>query len=177
MLKSYSIIFFFLLLSACSPAGNENKKETRNKKIIEAYIDTVWNKKELDSLKVYFSSAFKRNINNIGVAYDNNELTANLNLLFNSFPDLHLNIEYLTAAKNKIFMNWSITGTNLGEFSDHPATGKKVRITGITEIEINDEGMIAYENIYYNELSLMQQLGYKLIVPNDDKLESKINQN
>ena len=94
MLKPYSIIFLFLLLSACRPVDNENKKEARNKKIIEAYIDTIWNEKELDSLKVFFSSTFKRNINNIGVATDNNELTANLNIIFNSFPDLHMNIEY-----------------------------------------------------------------------------------
>ena len=165
MFKPYSIIFLFLLFSACNPADKEIKKEIRNIKIVEAYIDTIWNQKELDSLKVYFSDNFKRNINNIGVATDNNELMANLNLMFNSFPDLQFKIQYLTAVKNKVFMNWSLTGTNMGEFNDHSATGKKVKISGITEIILNEEGMITYENIYYNELSQMQQLGYKLVFP------------
>ncbi len=166
MSKSNCIVFFFLLLGACSPADANKDIEEQNKKTIESYVDTIWNKKELDSLDVYFSSKFIRKVNNIDLAVNNAELTANINILFTSFPDLQMNIEYITAAADKVFMNWTITATNMGGFSDHPATGQKVKVSGITRIDINEKGKIIYENIYYNELSLMQQLGYTLSIPN-----------
>lgn len=165
MSKSNCIVFFFLLLGACGPAEPNKEIEEQNKKTIEAYVDTIWNKKELDSLGVYFSSKFIRKVNNIDLAVNNAELTANLNILFTSFPDLQMDIEYITAIEDTVFMNWTITATNMGEFSDDPATGKKVKVSGITRIDLNEEGKIIYENIYYNELSLMQQLGYTLSMP------------
>lgn len=165
MSKSNCIAFFFLLLGACSAVDANKEIEEQNKKTVEAYVETIWNKKELDSLNVYFSSKFIRKVNNIDLAVNSAEFIANINILFSSFPDLHLNIEYITAAADKVFMNWTITGTNTGEFSDHPATGQKVKVSGITRIDLNQEGQIIYENIYYNELSLMQQLGYTLNMP------------
>ena len=165
MFKSNCVIFFFLLLGACSLVDKKKETEARNKKTIQAYVDTVWNNKHLDSLEVYFSSRFVRKVNNIELAVDNPELTANINIFFSSFPDLQMDIEHITAATNKVFMNWTITGTNTGDFSDHPPTGQKVKISGITMIDLNEEGKISYENIYYNELSLMQQLGYTLTKP------------
>jgi len=177
MVKSYSIIFFFLLLGACSPLDEETKKQERNKQNAEAYIDTIWNKKELKNLKNYFSSTFIRTVNNIDVANDYAELNANLNVLFKSFPDLHMYIENILTTKNTVFLHWSITGTNTGEFNDRPRTGKKIEISGITSIDFDEEGMMVYENSYFNELFLMQQLGYKLIIPKDNELESNINQN
>ena len=147
MSKSNCIVFFFLLLGACSPADANKDIEEQNKKTIESYVDTIWNKKELDSLDVYFSSKFIRKVNNIDLAVNNAELTANINILFTSFPDLQMNIEYITAAADKVFMNWTITATNMGGFSDHPATGQKVKVSGITRIDINEEGKIIYENI------------------------------
>ncbi len=165
MSKSNCIVFFFLLLGACGPAEPNKEIEEQNKKTIEAYVDTIWNKKDLDSLEVFFSSTFIRKVNNIDLAVDYAEYKANINILFTSFPDLQMNIEYIIAATDKVFMNCTITATNMGGFSDHPATGQKVKVSGITRIDLNEEGKIIYENIYYNELSLMQQLGYTLNIP------------
>ena len=76
-----------------------------------------------------------------------------------------MEIEYIIAATNKVFMNWTITGTNTGNFSDYSATGNKVKISGISRIDLNEEGKITYVNLFYNELSLMQQLGHTLTKP------------
>lgn len=165
MFKSTCIVFFFLLLGACSPGDKKTETEARNKKTVQAYVDTIWNNKQLDSLEVFLSSTFLRKVNNIDLATDNVELTANINILFTAFPDLHMDAEYIKASANNVFMNWTISGTNTGDFSDQPATGQKVKISGITRYDLNDEGKITYVNLYYNELSLMQQLGYILTKP------------
>ena len=165
MSTSNYIAFFFLLLGACHTPDKKKEAEEQNKKTIEAYVDTVWNKKELDSLGVYFAGKFIRKVNNIDLAVNIAEYAANILILFESFPDLQMDIEDIAATTNKVFMNWTVTGTNTGKFSDRPPTGQRVKVSGITRIDLNEEGKIIYENIYYNELSLMQQLGYKLSLP------------
>jgi len=166
MSNSNYIVFLILLFITCAPTSNKKETEGQNKKTVEAYVETIYNKKELDRLDFFFSSQFIRKVNNIDLAVDSSELTANINILFTSFPDLHLHIEYVIAAENKVYMNWTITATNMGNFSDHPATGIKIKISGISRFDFNEYGKIIFENIYYNELSLMQQLGYNLTTPN-----------
>lgn len=165
MPKSNYIAIFLLLLGACHTPDKKKEAEEQNKKTIEAYVDTIWNKKELDSLGVYFAGKFIRKVNNIDLAVNSAEYVANILILFEAFPDLQMDIEDIASTANKVFMNWTVTGTNAGEFSDHPPTGQRVKVSGITRIDLNEEGKIIYENIYYNELSLMQQLGYKLSLP------------
>jgi predicted ester cyclase len=62
-------------------------------------------------------------------------------------------------------MSWTITGSNTGVFGELPHNGKRIKISGITRMDFDDEGKIAVEQVYYNELSLMQQLGHTLSPP------------
>lgn len=166
MSKSNCIAFFFLLLGAsCGNTANEEQVETTNKKTVLNYVDTIWNQKDLNSLDQFFSNEFTRKVNNIEVAQDNAELNANINILFTAFPDLNLSPETIISTKKSVILNWNIRGTNTGVFGDLDATGKKVKISGMTSFEFNDQGEIIYENVYYNELLLLQQLGYTLTKP------------
>lgn len=166
MSKSSYIAFFFLLLGSCSQPVNKEEIEQQNKVSVTSYVNSIWNKKELDSLEVYFSSQFVRKVNDIDLAVNNAELTANSQVIFTAFPDLKMEIDDIISVENKVFMNWTITGTNLGDFNDHSASGKKIKFSGMSRIDFNENGKISYENIYYNELSQLQQIGYKLSKPN-----------
>lgn len=146
----------------CTAHDIEKETESRNKKNVVSYIDTVVNNKQLDSLGFFFSNNFIRKVNNIDSAVNTAEMSANLTILFKAFSDLRIDIDYIIATEDKVFVNWTKTGTNMGDYGDRPATGKKIKISGITRIDLNEEGKIIYENIYYNELSFMQQLGYAL---------------
>lgn len=165
MFKYKCIAFLFLFLGACSNTSKAEQAETRNKKTVLNYVDTIWNQKDLNSLELFFSKEFTRKVNDIDVANDNAELNANINILFVGFPDLSLSVETITSTDNSVFLNWNIRGTNSGAFGDLEATGKKVRISGMSRFEFNDQGEIIHENVYYNELSLLQQLGYVLAKP------------
>lgn len=162
MSKSYLILFLILIFLGCTPQDIEKETELRNIETVESYVETVLNNKHLDSLDFFFSSNFIRKVNNIDSAVNNAEMTANLTLLFKAFSDLRMDIDFIIAAKDKVYINWTKTGTNKGKFGDHPATGKKIKISGISRIDLNEEGKIVSENLYYNELSLMQQLDYTL---------------
>ena len=168
MFKPNYIAFFLLLLMGCGNTTYQEEKEAQNKKIVLEFVDVIWNKKDLSSLDLFFSPEFTRKVNDIEVATENVDFTANINLLFMAFPDLKLSVESIAAAENTVFVNWKINGTNTGVFGEHEATGKKVKISGMSRIDLNEESKIIYENVFYNELSLLQQLGYRLLEPNTE---------
>jgi predicted ester cyclase len=62
-------------------------------------------------------------------------------------------------------VHWIFTGTHTGLFADVIATGKKVRINGFSHFYFNKDGQIYQEDIFYNELEFLQQLGYSLEAP------------
>jgi len=165
MSKPICIALLLLILVGCSPTVPEEEMETRNKKTVLDYVDTIWNSKNLNKLDTFYADQFLRIVNGIEVATDNADLAANINVLFVAFPDMQLTVDHIAGSEKSVFLNWSIVGTNTGIFGDHLATGKKVQINGVTRLDFNEEGKIFYDNVIYNELSLLQQLGYKLEEP------------
>ena len=165
MSPSIRIVFLFLILAACTQTESRADKERKNLKTSLAFVDVVWNKKDLKNIEQYFSNDFKRDVNNIEAATNLIELTAIYNIYFTAFPDLHFTIEQITPVDNQIFMNWNLTGTNTGVFGDLPATGKKVQINGASRLDFDEHGKITYQTIFYTELALLQQLGYVLERP------------
>ena len=165
MSTSIRIVFLFLILTACTQTESRADKERKNLKTSLAFVDVVWNKKDLKNIDQYFSNEFKRDVNNIEAATNLIELTAIFNIYFTAFPDLHFTVEQITPVDNQIFMNWNLTGTNTGVFGDVPATGKKVQINGSSRLDFDEQGKITRQTIFYTELALLQQLGYVLDKP------------
>ena len=89
-----------------------------------------------------------------------------MNVYFTAFPDLEVSLEETEIKGNKAFLQWQSTGTNTGIFGEMAATGKKVKINGLSHLYFDDTGKLYREDVYYNELDLLQQLGYTLTPPN-----------
>ena len=168
MAKSISILFLFLMFGCCTDLKEKEKMEKENLRRVESYVEIIWNNKDVDSLNKFFSSNFVRNVNNIDMASDNSELAANIHNLFIAFPDLHLTIDHIKASEEMVLIDFNIKGTNTGPYGDLGVTGKKVDVNGLSRIDFDENGKIIHETIYYNELSLLQQLGYELNEPKID---------
>jgi predicted ester cyclase len=86
-----------------------------------------------------------------------------MNVFFTGFPDFHIKLLHRSPIFNNTqFLHWEMTGTNSGEFAGSPATGKKVKVSGLSRIHFNGSGKVDEENVFYNELDLMKQLGKTL---------------
>jgi len=59
---------------------------------------------------------------------------------------------------------WTVTGTNTGPMGDLPPTGKKVRFSGVTIFRVVN-GKFVEKWTYYNELTILRQLGYTITPP------------
>src|SRR5262249_8005241 len=75
-----------------------------------------------------------------------------------AFPDLHMDIDDQVGEDDLVVTRWTLTGTQNGAFGDIPATGRPIRVKGITIYRF-DKGKVAEEWMNWDALGLLQQLG------------------
>jgi steroid delta-isomerase-like uncharacterized protein len=78
--------------------------------------------------------------------------------LLRAFPDLHVTIEDLIAEGDKVVSRNTVTGTHLGDYMGHPATGRTVTYSEIFIFRFAD-GRIAETWGVVDVLSQMRQVG------------------
>jgi len=164
----YSLLL--LLFISCNDKTTDHKnelllKENTTKAIFEDIADQCWNKKNMEKLKRVVVPDFVRTVNDIKIAGNEKEMEAAMNIFFTGFPDLHITLDSMIVKDSRLFTHWTATGTNTGIFGGVPATGKKVKFAGFSIINYDNRGILTREDAYYNELSLLQQLGYTLQPP------------
>ena len=109
---------------------------------------------------------FIRNLNGITVANGQLELEAYIKNFIRAFPTMKIKIDTMIQKDWQVVTTWTFKGTNTGEFAEYLPTGKKAKVSGVSLFRFNEEGKIIREDTYYNELYLLQQLGYTLNPPN-----------
>ena len=162
------LVFLLLFLVSVLSCSKNQFKKSRSLDIQEnttRFIEAGWNDKDVSAVDSFMAEPFIRRVNNVTTASNRKELAANMQVYITAFPDLHLTIDDVVATEDHVILNWTITGTNTGIFGEIQATGKKVKVTGITRMDFNESGKIVYEDVFFNELSLLQQLGHRLIPP------------
>lgn len=75
-----------------------------------------------------------------------------------AFPDIHLVVEDILGAGDKVVVRWSATMTHSGDSLGIPATGKRVRNRGISIATI-DKGKIVEGWDNWDQLGMLEQLG------------------
>ena len=76
-----------------------------------------------------------------------------------AFPDLVLDTRHqYTDGDNASVLEFTVRGTHEAELAGIPATGKRIELVVCNVIEVKD-GKIVREREYYDNLTLMQQLG------------------
>ena len=129
------------------------------------FIEYGWNNANMDSLRGVLAENYVKHLNGIQIAANQSEMEANMNIYFTGFPDGEVSIDNVLIKNNNLFANWTYSGTNTGVFGETPPTGKKINIQGSCNLQFNEKGEILREAVYFNELELLQQLGYTLNPP------------
>jgi predicted ester cyclase len=162
----YLVVFFVFIACVQKPKPNDALNiENDIMATLNIMITECWNNKNMEKFREIASVDFVRNVNDIAIAKNRNEMEAAMNLFFTGFPDLNVTLSNTTLKGNRIFTNWTATGTNTGVYGEVQATGKKVKFSGYAIDYYDESGKFIREDIYYNELMLLQQLGYGLSPP------------
>lgn len=162
-----SVLLIVFLLS-CKQQVNYNKTVAQEKiitKNIDAFTNLFFNEKDSSQLNNILADDYVRFMNGIEVASNIEEFKASMKVIFRGFPDLKIVNQFIIIKDNHAFTHWDLTGVNTGTYGENPPTGKKVKISGISHQYFNEDGKMYREDIYYNELNLLQQLGYTFIQP------------
>lgn len=75
-----------------------------------------------------------------------------------AFPDLVVTVDDVIAEGDMTYLNWHGDATHTGEMMGIPATGKKVHVTGMDILRL-ENGKIKERWAEISTFSLMQQLG------------------
>lgn len=154
------------LNKALADIDAENALPTDEKEMIgkiNVFVSEFLNKKDASVLDNLLANNYVKTQSDVKVASGSKELVESMNALFTGFPDFKITLLHKSPFwDNNIAVHWQLTGTNTGEFNGAPATGKKAKITGMTHLHFNNEGKVDMEDVYYDNLDLMQQLGHTL---------------
>lgn len=75
-----------------------------------------------------------------------------------AFPDLHIEVNHLSATDDDVALAYTITGTNDGILQGHPPTGKAVKVRGL-QIGRFVDGRLVERWGSSDQLGIMTQLG------------------
>jgi len=162
------LAFIILFISCREDQSQQNELEAKEiaiKATINDMITQCWNNKDMEKFRAIATENFIRKNNGIIVANNRNEMEATMNVFFTGFPDLEIILNNTIIKGNQAFSQWTAVGTNTGIFGETAATGKKIKFSGYHVGYYNNEAKYTGEEVYYNELELLQQLGYTLVSP------------
>jgi steroid delta-isomerase-like uncharacterized protein len=131
-----------------------------NKRLAERWFEEVWNRQRenaIDELLAEDAVAFGLAESGTPVRGPN-ELKPFVRNLLQAFPDLHITIEDMVAEADKVVVRFSATGSHQGNGLGFPPTGRPMKVSGMTILEIAN-GKLRHGWNNWDQLGMMQQLG------------------
>ncbi len=130
---------------------------------IETFVNEFLNKQNPAGLGQVITDDYTRYFCDEKVATGQKELEANIAPFFKGFSNFHVKVLHKSPInENEIFVHWKVTGTHDGDFAGTAATGKKIKIMGLSRLHFDEVGKIDKEYLYFDQLSLMEQIGKTL---------------
>lgn len=134
-----------------------------NVSILHEFMDRVWNHQEFDAVSQFVAEQYTIRLDAgdpwEGKTFTNGEYIKRLHHSFDSFPDMHFAIQQTIADGDSVVITWKMTGTNLGAIGAIPATGKKIKTTGMTLYHFSN-GKLSGHTQVFDRITVMKQLGF-----------------
>lgn len=180
ILKTILVLLCFIF-SSC----NEGKKDTEDTKMNEQAKVTekaenmrqsmlktnkdlfkAWNDKDKNLMSSHLAEDFVRYANGKKEFTGRDQYLAMMDSLNTAFPGFEIIDKGNTRAfGNKTYGAFVFSGTNEGNFMGNPPTGKKADVEGYAIWTFNDEGKAISEEVYFDRLDWITQLGYETSPP------------
>lgn len=118
-----------------------------------------WNAHDISNLKSLSVEKLKRTSNGILELNNIGDYEGFMKTFVTAFPDFKVSADKVDLKGNKVYINWTVTGTHNGDFMGNAATGKKIKTHGISVWTMNGNGKFVSEDAYYDNQVLFGQLG------------------
>ena len=127
-----------------------------NKALARRFFEEVWNQKREEAIDEFIAESAAGNDPDFGAGREG--FREQWRKWHAAFPDLHFAVEDIIAEDDKVLTRWTLTGTHQGEFMDVPASGRHVRVSGMS-LDIIKDGRIASGFDGWDALGLRRQIG------------------
>lgn len=122
-------------------------------------LTELWNGGRLEiAEQLYSDQAERTDPNQMEAARGVQQIASYVAEVRAAFPDFKLQITKRIGEGDQIASEWTCSGTHRGTFLGIPPTGRRVEIHGVTLNRLQG-GKIAEERVYFDRLSMLQQLG------------------
>jgi steroid delta-isomerase-like uncharacterized protein len=149
--------FLLLLFAICVPVkGQQTRVQERNKEVARSFFEEVLGQGHLDKYAESHAKDF--------VAHgENHEYTLEEDIAAakeerKALPDMVVKVNQILAEQDLVSVYWTSSGTNTQAGMGFPATGKKIKVDGMTLFRFK-AGKICEEWSVWDMLSVMRQAG------------------
>ena len=127
-----------------------------NKELVRRFFEEVWNEGREAAIDAYLAEETTGNDPGFGTGRES--FRAQWRRWRAAFPDIHFAVEDLVGEGDRVVSRWTLTGTHRGEFQGIAATGRRVRVAGMSLDRLAD-GKIVSGFDSWDALGLHRQLG------------------
>lgn len=131
--------------------------------LLRQFMEVVWNNKDFDKVESFVHPEYTIHLDTAdpweGKTLSHQDFKERLQYSFNSFPDMHFEISSVIEEDSHVAITWVLTGTNLGNIGEYPATNKRIKTKGITIYHFKD-GLINGHTQVFDRTTVMTQLGF-----------------
>ncbi len=141
------------------------------KQIIMANVTKVadaWSNYDKELFASVSSPNVIRNANGVRNASNLEEYAGLMDVFHTAFPDFNVVIDSYIIQDGKTYVNWTVTGTNTGEFMGNAPTGKAIETHGMSVWTFDANGMTIQEDAFFDNMELYSQLGYTVSPPSGE---------
>lgn len=133
---------------------------TENKALAQRWFEEVWNRQQCESIsKMFAADGLAHGLGADGGPLRGPQAFEGFHEAFlNAFPDLRVLLEDVIAEDDKVAIRWTLTGTLKGEGLGVRATGRPMKITGMSILRARN-GVIVEAWNNFDVLGMHQQLG------------------
>lgn len=129
---------------------------TDNVALVRRWFHEVWNERRDATVHELLDPAATGHLEGL-VTHGVAEFSAARSILLQAFPDLRVVAEAILAEGDEVAVRWSAEGSHRGELLGIPATGRPIRIRGMTWLRMSN-GRIVEGWDAWNQGRLMSEL-------------------
>jgi steroid delta-isomerase-like uncharacterized protein len=148
---------FLLLFVICVPTlAQQAGEQVRNKEIARSFFEDVLDQGRFDKYADSHAKDFVAHAGNHDATLEEDIAAAREER--KALPDLRVSVNQILAERDLVAVYWTASGTNTQAGMGFPATGKKIKIDGMTLFRLK-AGRICEEWSVWDMLSVMRQAG------------------
>lgn len=162
MLKGSALLSILLLLAITIPCqGRQATEEDKNKTVARQFFEDVIGQGKLEKYSDSHTTDFVAHGSERDASLAEDMAAAREERT--AMPDMQITVNRMVAENDLVAVHWTAWGTNTQPGMGLPATGKKIKVSGITIFRFKG-GKICEEWSAWNMLAVLKQAG--LFPPN-----------